>query len=228
MSDIVNLKPDNQRISILKVITVVTIILVVVVMFGVYQGYKQNRLDTIEEVAKMKLSHGWKPDKACMFLVHLGINPKGYFSKNNDEIFECHHSLKMPYSKGEASLQYRVVGVEDSATKVSLVLAITDNMATKPNNDAQNEELKQFKEIFYGIANDILFVGAGRGFSEKEYDTLRNIKLADNVKVDSMYFDGSLQHYKVKNGLHAYSFDLMGKEALQLPSKNSGAVQKNQ
>ena len=43
-----------------------------------------------------------------------------------------------------------------------------------------------------------------------------------------MYFDGSLQHYKVKNGLHAYSFDLMGKEALQLPSKNSGAVQKNQ
>lgn len=228
MSDIVNLKPDNQRISILKVITVVTIVLVVVVMFGVYQGYKQNRLDTIEEIAKMKLSHGWKPNKACMFLVHLGIKPKGYFSKNNDEIFECHHSLKMPYSKGEASLQYRVVGVEDSATKVSLVLAITDNMATKPNNDAQNEELKQFKEIFYGIANDILFVGAGRVFSEKEYDTLRNIKLGDNVKVDSMYFDGSLQHYKVKNGLHAYSFDLMGKEALQLPSKNSGAVQKNQ
>ncbi len=228
MSDIVNLKPDSQRISTLKVITVVTIVLVVVVMFGVYQGYKQNHLDTIEEISKMKLSHGWKPNKACMFLVHLGIKPKGYFQKNNGEIFECQHSLKMPYSKGEASLQYRVVGVEDSATKLSLILAITDDMATKPNNDAQNEELKQFKEVFYGIANDILFVGAGKTFSEKEYGAVRNLKLGDNIKIDSMYFNGTVQYYKVKNGLHAYSFELIGKEALQLPSKNSGAVQKNQ
>lgn len=220
-----NYKLESQRINAVKIIGIVTLALVTVVMFGVYQGYKQNSIDSIEEITAMKLSHGWKPEKACSFLSHLDIKPTAYIPTKKLDIFECSYALKMPYSKGEALIQYRVNGVQNSATKIGIILSVTDNMATKENTEAQNLELKQLQEVFNGVANDLMFVGSGRVFKDAELNKLKNIKLGENIPIDSQYFVGSLQHYKIKSGLSAYSFDLKGKEALKLPSKQADTIQ---
>ncbi len=221
-----NYNPESQRISAVKIIGIVTLALVTVVMFGVYQGYKQNRIDSIEEITAMKLSHGWKPEKACSFLSHLDIKPTAYIPRKKSDIFECSHSLRMPFSKGEALIQYRVNGVENSATKIGVILSVTDNMATKANTEKQNTELTQLKDVFNGVANDLMFVSSGRGFNEDEFNKLRNIKIGGNIQIESEFFSGSIQHYQIKSGLTAYSFELKGKEALKLPSKQSDTIQK--
>lgn len=221
-----NYKLESQRISAVKIIGIVTLALVTVVMFGVYQGYKQNQIDYIDEITAMKLSHGWKPEKACSFLSHLDIKPTAYIPTKKSDIFECSYALKMPYSKGEALIQYRVNGVQNSATKIGIILSITDNMATKENTESQNLELKQLQDVFSGVANDLMFVSSGRVFQEDKLNKLKNIKLGGNIPIESEIFVGSIQHYKIKSGLTAYSFELKGKEALKLPSKQADTIQK--
>lgn len=216
---------ESQRISAVKIIGVVTLALVMVVMFGVYQGYKQNRIDSINEITAMKLSHGWKPEKACLFLNHLDIKPTAYTPTKESEIYQCSFEVKMPFSKGESGIQYRVNGVENSATKIGLVLSITDNMATKENTEKQNIELNQLKAVFDGVVNDLMFVSVGGLLQEEELSKLKTIKLGENIPIDTEFFNGSIKHYKIKSGLIAYSFELNGKEALKLPAKQSNTIQ---
>ena len=221
-----NYKLKSQHTSVVKIIGIVTLCLIVVVIFGVYQGYKQNRIDYIDEITKMKLSHGWKPEKACFFLSHLDIKPREYISTEKSDIYECGYALRMPYSKGESMIQYKVNGVENNATKAVILLSITDKMATNENTDSQNLELKQLKEVFFGVANDLMFIGSGRVFKENELYKLKNIKLGGSIPIQSEYFNGLLRHYKIKSGLYVYSFELKGKEALRLPSNQANTIQK--
>lgn len=205
----------------------VVIVLIMVVLGGAYNGQKKAKLEKIEEIAEMKLAYGWKPEKACVFLDYIGLKTQNYMPvKELEGEWRCVSQLKIPFSKGEAKLAYSVLGVKDKGVESTLILSYEDRKHTVKNTAEQDAELEQFKEIFTGVANDLIIMSTGNILSKQEVENLSKIKLGEKQTFQNELFNITLHHYEYSKGAMAYNIKIRGKSAI--PDDMEEPIQKSE
>lgn len=216
-----NEKPDNS--SLMKMIGLVSVVLLIIVIVGVYNGHKAAKLERINSIEVMKLSKGWKPELACNFLSKFGIKPINAYKESDKDFWECNVQKNMIYSKGSAAISYKISGVKNSATNMTMIVSYTDDRPSLVSTETQRAEVKSFKEVFNALTQELLLLGTGKMLNTLELQTLVGGIADKPVNVDTEHFYGAISHYQVSRGTYAYKLEVVGKRLDWLSEK---AIQK--